>query len=313
MFKIAFQMDHIGTVDIFADSTFRLAYEAQDRGHELFHYLPEDLWYENNRIMARGNPLQVRNEISDHYSFGETQEVDLSSYDVVWLRQDPPFDMTYITTTYLLERLKPETLVVNDPFWVRNNSEKLVALNYPELIPPTIISRNKIVLDKFRSEHGDIVVKPLYGNGGSGVFRIKYGDQNFNSLCEMFFAQDRLPVIVQKYIPEITNGDKRVLLVDGEPIGAINRIPSENEVRSNLHVGGQAKPTELTCRDLEICTNIGPFLRDHGFVFTGIDVIGEYLTEINVTSPTGIVELERFTGTNTAERIWEVIENKITL
>ena len=308
--KIAFQMDPIGPIDINGDSTFRLAEEAQARGHELFYYTPDRLAYNQGRVEARGWPLEVRREKGNHFTLGEEQLFDLSEMDVVWLRQDPPFDMFYITTTHLLQRLSPGTLVVNDPFWVRNFPEKLLILDFPELMPPTAIARDLDTIKAFRAEHGDIILKPLYGNGGAGVFHLPESDRNLSSLHEMFTGFSREPLIAQKYLPEIKNGDKRVILVDGEPVGAINRIPGEGETRSNMHVGGRPEKVELTERDREICSIIGPRLRECGQVFVGIDVIGTYLTEINVTSPTGIQELERFDGVNVAGQIWEAIEGK---
>lgn len=308
--KIAFQMDPIGPIDINGDSTFRLAEEAQARGHELFYYTPDRLAYNQGRVEARGWPLEVRREKGNHFTLGEEQLFDLSEMDVVWLRQDPPFDMFYITTTHLLQRLSPGTLVVNDPFWVRNFPEKLLILDFPELMPPTAIARDLDTITAFRAEHGDIILKPLYGNGGAGVFHLPESDRNLSSLHEMFTGFSREPLIAQKYLPEIKNGDKRVILVDGEPVGAINRIPGEGETRSNMHVGGRPEKVELTERDREICSIIGPRLRECGQVFVGIDVIGTYLTEINVTSPTGIQELERFDGVNVAGQIWEAIEGK---
>ena len=306
--KIAFQMDPIGPIDINADSTFRLAEEAQARGHELYYYTPDRLAYNQGRVEARGWPLEVRREKGNHFTLGEEQLFDLSEMDVVWLRQDPPFDMFYITTTHLLQRLSPGTLVVNDPFWVRNFPEKLLILDFPELMPPTAIARDLATIKAFRAEHGDIIVKPLYGNGGAGVFHLPESDRNLASLHEMFTGFSREPLIAQKYLPEIKKGDKRVILVDGEPVGAINRIPGEGETRSNMHVGGRPEKVELTERDREICRIIGPRLRECGQVFVGIDVIGTYLTEINVTSPTGIQEASRFDGTNLAGEIWDAIE-----
>lgn len=308
--KVALQMDPIGSVNIDADSTFRIALEAQDRGHSLFYYTPDRLAFVEGRVMARGWPVELRREIGNHVSFGAETEVDLSDYDVVWLRQDPPFDMGYITTTHLLEMIHPKTLVVNDPFWVRNSPEKLLVLRFADLTPPTAIARDLQTIRAFKSRHGDIILKPLYGNGGAGVFRLDPNDRNLASLHEMFTGMNREPLIVQKFLPAVSNGDKRVILVDGEPMGAINRVPQAGETRSNMHAGGRPEPVGLTERDLEICRKIGPVLKEKGQVFVGIDVIGDWLTEINVTSPTGIQELERFDGTNSAKRIWEVIEAK---
>lgn len=308
--KIAFQMDPIGAVDIAADSTFRLAEEAQARGHELFYYTPEHLSFQEGRVMARGHALRVQRVQGDHAHLGPETEVDLSDFDVVWLRQDPPFDMFYITTTHLLQRIHPKTLVVNDPFWVRNFPEKLLVLDFPQLTPPTTIARDLATIRAFKEKHGDIILKPLYGNGGAGVFRLTADDRNLSSLYELFTGFSREPLIVQKYLPAVTKGDKRVILVDGEPVGAINRVPAAGETRSNMHVGGRPEKVGLTERDLEICAAIGPTLRDKGQVFVGIDVIGDWLTEINVTSPTGIQELERFDGTNIAAKVWDAIEAK---
>jgi len=308
--KVAIQMDPIGAINIDADSTFRIALEAQARGHQLFYYTPDRLAYREGRIVARGWPLQVRPVRGDHFKLGAETEVDLADWDVVWLRQDPPFDMGYITTTHLLERIHPATLVVNDPFWVRNSPEKLLVLNFPDLTPPTLIARDLTTIRAFRARHGDIILKPLYGNGGAGVFRLDPGDRNLASLHELFSGINREPLIAQKFVPDVAKGDKRIILINGEPVGAINRVPAEGETRSNMHVGGRPEQIGLTARDREICARIGPLLREKGQVFVGIDVIGDWLTEINVTSPTGIQELERFDGTNAAERIWQVIEAK---
>ncbi len=306
--KIAFQMDPIGPIDINADSTFRLAEEAQARGHELFYYTPDRLAYIEGRVVARGWPLKVQRVEGDHFQLGDEVEVDLADYDVVWLRQDPPFDMFYITTTHLLQRVMPGTLVVNDPFWVRNFPEKLLILDFPDLMPPTAIARDLATIRAFKDRHGDVILKPLYGNGGAGVFHLPASDRNLSSLHELFTGFSREPLIVQKYLPEIKNGDKRVILVDGEPVGAINRVPAQGETRSNMHVGGRPEKIALSERDREICAAIGPLLREKGQVFVGIDVIGDYLTEINVTSPTGIQELERFDDINVAAMIWDAIE-----
>ncbi len=306
--KVAIQMDPIGSVNINADSTFRIAEEAQARGHELFYYTPDRLSYQEGRVLARGQALTVRRDVGNHATLGEMTEVDLAEFDVVWLRQDPPFDMFYITTTHLLQRLSPGTLVVNDPFWVRNSPEKLLVLDFPDLTPPTAIARDLETLRAFRAKHQDVIVKPLYGNGGAGVFRITPEDRNLASLHELFTGFSREPLIVQKFLPAVSKGDKRVILVDGEAVGAINRVPAEGETRSNMHVGGRPEKIGLSDRDREICARIGPVLREKGQIFVGIDVIGDWLTEINVTSPTGIQELERFDGVNIAAKIWEAIE-----
>ena len=306
--KVALQMDPIGSVNIDGDSTFRIALEAQARGHTLFFYTPDKLAFDEGRVTARGWPIELRREKGNHVTYGAEAEVDLSTFDVVWLRQDPPFDMGYITTTHILERIHPGTLVVNDPFWVRNSPEKLLVLNYPHLTPPTMIARDLATIRAFKARHGDIILKPLYGNGGAGVFRLDPNDRNLASLHELFTGMSREPLIVQKFLPDVARGDKRIILVDGEPIGAINRVPQAGETRSNMHAGGRPEKIGLTARDLEICAAIGPELKAKGQIFVGIDVIGDWLTEINVTSPTGLQELERFDGTNGAARIWEVIE-----
>lgn len=308
--KIAYQMDPIENVDINADSSFRLAEEAQSRGHTNFCYTPDKLAYQSGRVTARGHFVTLRREVGNHVSFEPEQEVNLSDFDVVWLRQDPPFDMSYITTTHLLDMIHPKTTVVNDPMWVRNYPEKLLVLQFPELTPPTTIARDIETLKAFKDLHGDIILKPLYGNGGAGVFRLDPNDRNLNSLHELFTGINREPLIAQKFLHDVSKGDKRVILVNGEPVGAINRIPAAGETRSNLHAGGRPEKVGLSERDLEICAAIGPLLREKGQVFVGIDVIGGNLTEINVTSPTGIQELERFDGINVAEKIWQAIEAK---
>ncbi|MFT4699735.1 MAG: glutathione synthase [Yoonia sp.] len=306
--KVAIQMDPIGPIDIHADSTFRIAEEAQARGHSLFYYTPDKLAYREGKVTARGWPLTVQRVVGDHFTLGDEIEVDLVDYDVVWLRQDPPFDMGYITTTHILDMIHPKTLVVNDPFWVRNYPEKLLVLTFPELTPPTMIARDLDTLKSFRATHGDVILKPLYGNGGAGVFKLKQDDSNLASLHEMFSGINREPLIMQKFLPDVSKGDKRVILVNGEPVGAINRVPAAGETRSNMHVGGKPEKVALTDRDLEICAAIGPLLREKGQIFVGIDVIGDWLTEINVTSPTGIQELERFDNVNITAKIWEAIE-----
>ena len=308
--KIAFQMDPIGDVNIDADSSFRLAEEAQARGHTLFFYTPDNIAYQEGRITARGQDMTVQRIAGDPAVLGEMREVDLADFDVVWLRQDPPFDMHYITLTHLLDRIADTTLVVNDPFWVRNYPEKLLVLDFPDLTPPTTIARDLETIKAFKEKHGDVILKPLYGNGGAGVFKLTRDDRNLSSLHELFTGFSREPLIVQKFLPDVSKGDKRVILVDGAPVGAINRVPAAGETRSNMHVGGRPEKVGLTERDLEICDRIGGLLKEKGQVFVGIDVIGDYLTEINVTSPTGIQELERFDGVNIAAKIWEVIEAK---
>ena len=309
--KVAFQMDPILGVDIDADSTFRLAEKAQDLGHTLFYYVPDQLAYDEGRITARGHWMTVQRVAGQPAVLGPAETVDLETFDVIWLRQDPPFDMHYVTTTHLLDRLRDKVLVVNDPFWVRNSPEKLLVLDYPDLTPPTAIARDVETLKAFRDRHGDVIVKPLYGNGGAGVFRLVEGDRNLTSLHEMFTGFSREPLIVQRFLPAVSAGDKRVILVDGEPAGAINRVPAAGEVRSNMHVGGRPEKADLTDRDRDICAAIGPGLREKGQVFVGIDVIGTDLTEINVTSPTGLQELERFDGTDVAGRIWQAIHDRL--
>ena len=310
VFSVAFQMDHIGSVDIDADSTFVLALEAQNRGHTLYHYLPDALTLNGEQVIAAAQRLKLRREAGNHYMLGALEAVDLASVDVVHMRQDPPFDMSYITATYLLERVHPNTLVVNDPAHVRNAPEKLFMIRYPELLPPTLISRYPDEINAFRAEHKDIVVKPLFSNGGFGVFHIGPEDENLNALIEMHSAINREPLMVQKYLPEVREGDRRIILIDGVAAGAINRIPQPGEARSNMHVGGRPVKWEMTARDWEICEAIGPDLRERGLILVGIDVIGDYLTEINVTSPTGLQEIGRFDGVNLEAQIWDAIESR---
>lgn len=308
---VALQMDPIEHVSVTADSTFRIGLEAERRGHRLFQYTVDQLRYDEGRVIARGRPVTLRQVAGDHVNFGDWAEVELTEFDVVWLRQDPPFDMGYVTSTHLLDRVRDKVMVVNDPFWVRNCPEKLMVLDFPDLTPPTMIARDPAALRAFRARHGEIIVKPLYGNGGAGVFHIKPGDPNLASLLETFAGINREPMIAQKYLPAVVQGDKRIILVDGEPVGAINRVPQEGEARSNMHVGGRAEKVGITAREREICARLAPVLREKGLIFTGIDVIDGWLTEINVTSPTGIQELERFDGTNAAEAIWIAIERRI--
>ncbi len=307
---VAIQMDPIDAIDISADSTFVLALEAQKRGHSLYHYLPQDLALTNGRIMAGARPLQVRRVDGDHFTLGEREWIDLALADVVLMRQDPPFDMAYITATHLLEHVHPETLVVNDPVSVRNAPEKLFVTHFPELMPPTIITSSQEKIMEFRKEHKDLIIKPLFGNGGAGVFHIGPDDENINSLLELFTQLYREPIIVQRYEPAVREGDKRIILIDGKPAGALNRVPAAGESRSNLHVGGSAEKTTLTSREQEICEAIGPALQEKGLIFVGIDVIGDYLTEINVTSPTCLQEINHFDGTTLEADIWDAIESK---
>ncbi len=307
---VAIQMDPIETIDINGDSTFVLALEAQARGHALFHYLPRHLFFREGRVYARVRPLQVRRERGNHTTLGSAEVIDLATMDIVLMRQDPPFDMAYITATHLLEHVHPQTLVVNDPVHVRNAPEKLFVTHFEGLLPPTLITSEPAEIAAFRAEHKDIIVKPLFGNGGAGVFHITPGDENLNALLELFTQLYREPVIVQRYLPEVREGDKRIILIDGEPAGAVNRVPKAGEARSNLHVGGTATKATLTAREREICEAIGPTLRERGLVFVGIDVIGAFLTEINVTSPTGLQEINRFDGVKLEAGIWDAIERR---
>ena len=305
---VAIQMDPIESINIDADSSFVLALEAQARGHALWHYHPRDLSLASGRVVARARPLQVRREKGNHYTLGDTVRLDLATVDVVLMRQDPPFDMAYITATHLLEHIHPQTLIVNDPAHVRNAPEKLFVTHFPELMPPTLITSDRLEIAAFRKEHGDIIVKPLYGNGGAGVFHLKPDDTNLNALLELFTTMYREPIVVQRYVPAVRQGDKRIILVDGVAAGAVNRVPAEGESRSNMHVGGKPVKSTLTPRERDICDAIGPALKARGLVFVGIDVIGDYLTEINVTSPTGIQEINRFDGSKIEALIWDAIE-----
>ncbi|MBK8456138.1 MAG: glutathione synthase [Phyllobacteriaceae bacterium] len=307
---VAVQMDHIATINIAGDTTFALSLEAQRRGHALYHYTPDRLSLEGGSLFARIEPLTVRDQKGAHFTLGEAERADLSGMDVVLLRQDPPFDMSYITTTHMLERIHPATLVVNDPMWVRNSPEKIFVAEFPQFMPETIITRDPSEIAAFRRAHRDVIVKPLYGNGGAGVFHLREDDRNLASLIEMFGQMFREPFIVQRYLKEVRAGDKRIILVDGEPVGAINRVPAENEARSNMHVGGKAEKTRLTRREQDICAAIGPELRRRGFLLVGIDVIGDFMTEINVTSPTGVREVARFGGADIASLFWDAVEAK---
>ena len=309
--SVAIQMDPIADIDISGDTSFALALEAQARGYSLFIYGPDTLSWDHGTLWARGHHVRLRDEVGNHVRFEDEVKLALSEKDVVLMRQDPPFDMAYITATHLLEQLPASTLVVNNPAEVRNAPEKLLVTYFSDLMPTTLISRDPVEIHAFRARHQDIIVKPLYGNGGAGVFRIRPEDQNLNALLEMFFAQSREPLMIQRFEPAVKQGDKRIILIDGEAVGAINRIPAEGEARSNLHVGGQAHPVALTERDKEICAAIGPLLRQRGLLFVGIDVIGDVLTEINVTSPTGIREMSRFTGQNIAAIAWDAIEKRL--
>jgi len=309
--KVAFQMDPMETVNIDGDSTFVLILEAQARGFELWHYLVEDLSYLEGKVSALARPVTVRREHGNHFDLGEAQVIDLAEIDVVWMRQDPPFDMAYITATHLLELIHPDTLVVNNPAEVRNAPEKLFVTKFLDLMPPTLITRREADVRAFRDAHGDIIMKPLYGNGGAGVFRLKENDSNLGSLMEMFMASSREPVMVQQFLPEVVRGDKRIILVDGEAVGAINRVPAEGEIRSNLVAGGTAVKSSLTKREQEICERLKPELKARGLLFVGIDVIGDWLTEINVTSPTGLQSVNKFDGVSLEATIWDAIEAKL--
>jgi glutathione synthase len=309
---VAIQMDAIESIDIDADSTFVLALEAQRRGHALYYYLPHALTFEDGRLYALAQPLEVRREKGNHFTLGPAERLDLATMDVVLMRQDPPFDMAYITATHLLEQIHPQTLVVNDPVSVRNAPEKLFVNHFQELMPPTQITSSKEEVLAFRRAHKDIIVKPLFGNGGTGVFHVTPEDENLNALLELFTQLYREPLIVQKYLPSIRKGDKRIILVDGRPAGAINRIPLEGEARSNMHAGGKPVKTTLTSREREICDAIGPTLVDRGLIFVGIDVIGDCLTEINVTSPTGIQEINRFDNVSIEADVWDAIEGRLS-
>ena len=309
--KIAVQMDPVDRIDIKGDSTFAILLEAEKRGHDIFYYTPPNLALHGDKLLARGQTLHVQDTAGDHYKLSNPRVEDLGGLDCVLLRQDPPFDMGYITTTHLLERIHPKTLVVNDPAHVRNAPEKIWVLDFQDLMPPTIVTRQLDDVLAFRTKYKDIIVKPLYGNGGAAVFRLKPEDGNASSLVELFQTVFREPFMVQEYRPEVTAGDKRIILIDGEVAGAINRVPQVGETRSNLHVGGTAKAVELTKRDLEICARLKPELKKRGLIFTGIDVIGPYLTEINVTSPTGIRQVKAFGGNDIAAMMWDVIARKV--
>lgn len=307
---VAFQMDPIESINIDTDSSFMMALEAQKRGHTLYHYHPRDLSLTGNKLTARVREMTVVRRKGAHYTLGEAKLVDLSTMDVVLMRQDPPFDMAYITATHLLEHIQPKVLVLNDPAEVRNAPEKLFVTHFPDLMPPTLITSDKQAILDFRAQYKDIIVKPLFGNGGAGVFHLKPDDENLGSLLELFTQLYREPVIVQKYLAEIRQGDKRIILIDGEPAGAVSRMPQDGEARANFHAGGSAKKTDLTPRELEICKAIGPVLRKKGLLFVGIDVIGDYMTEINVTSPTGIQEINRLNGSALEATLWDAIERR---
>jgi glutathione synthase len=306
--NVAIQMDPIQSINIDKDSTFMMALEGQRRGHALWHYQPCDLAMRGDRIFAHARPLIVRREAGRHFDLGPAATIDLADMDMVLMRQDPPFDMAYITATHMLERIHPRTLVVNDPGSVRNAPEKLFVTQFPDLMPPTLITSDADAITAARAEWRDIIIKPLYGNGGSGVFHLKPDDENLHALLETFTQLYREPIIVQKYLPAIRQGDKRIILIEGRPVGAVSRIPKDGEARANFHAGGTAGKTTLTDREQEICASIGPALRAKGLVFAGIDVIGDYLTEINVTSPTGIQEINNLDGVALEVQLWDAME-----
>lgn len=308
--KVAVQMDPIARINVRGDSTFALLLEAQRRGHAISYYTPDQLSLNGKDVVAPVQSLTVRDEVGNHYTLGEPKRTNLATFDVVLLRQDPPFDLAYITSTHLLERIHPKTLVVNDPTSVRNAPEKLFVLDFPELMPPTLISRNLDEINAFRAEHGAVVMKPLHGHGGAAVFRILPQDMNFGSLYDMFAVTFREPWVIQRFLPEVKQGDKRIILVDGEFAGAVNRVPAADDLRSNMVRGGAARATDLTPREREICETIGPALRQRGLLFVGIDVIDDHLTEINVTSPTGIRAIANLGGADIAALIWDKIEAK---
>ncbi|MEX0695292.1 MAG: glutathione synthase [Rhodospirillales bacterium] len=310
--NVAIQMDHVSSIDINGDSTFVMALEAQKRGYSLFHYVPGKLSLSSGRVLAEAEPMTLRRERGNHFTLGETRTLDLArDTDVVLMRQDPPFDMAYITATHLLEQVHPETLVVNDPREVRNAPEKLFVTQFPDFMPPTLIASDRKQILAFREEHKDIIIKPLFGNGGAGVFHIKPDDENLNALLEMFTGLYREPIIAQAYLKDVRAGDKRIILIDGEIAGATNRVPMAGEARSNMHVGGKAVKSEITDRERDICAAIGPELKKRGLIFVGIDVIGGYMTEINVTSPTGLQEINRFDDVCLEADIWDAIEAKL--
>jgi glutathione synthase len=308
--NVAVQMDPIERINIKGDSTFALMLEAQARGFELSVYTPDTLSQRDGVISAQVKPVSVQDVEGDHVKSGAAARTDLTDFDVVLLRQDPPFDMAYVTTTHMLERIHPRTLVVNDPFHVRNAPEKILVTEFADLMPATLITRDKAEIEAFRAEHGDVVMKPLYGNGGAAVFKVATQDPNFGSLYDLFASLSREPWVVQHFLPKVTEGDKRIILVDGVAAGAVNRVPQPGDIRSNMVRGGAARPTDLSKRELEICERIGPALREKGLLFTGIDVIDGHLTEINVTSPTGLRAIKRLGGPDLAAQIWDAIESK---
>lgn len=309
--RVAIQMDHIAGINITGDTSFALLLEAQQRGYELYHYTPDKLTLSGKNLFVQASSLEVNDVVGAHYKLGMEQNLELASMNVVLLRQDPPFNMNYITTTHLLEHLPKQTRVLNDPFWVRNSPEKLFVLQFSEFMPQTIITSDVKQVEEFRKAHKAIIIKPLYGNGGAGVFYLDSQDKNLHSLIELFASCYNEPFIVQEYLPAIEQGDKRIILIDGEPVGAITRVAAHGEVRSNLHVGGQAHPSTITEAERAICDQIAPWLQERGLFLTGIDIIGDKITEINVTSPTGIREIKRFSGIDIAKIFWDKAEKHL--
>lgn len=309
--KVAVQMDHIATINIAGDSAFALMLEAQARGHMLYHYTPDRLALIGSRVFSTVEPVTVRDDPGNHFALGDKSRVDLSDMDVILMRQDPPFDMAYVAATHLLEKIHPKTLVVNDPAHVRNAPEKLFVTEFADLMPPTLITRDRAEIDAFRAEHGDIVIKPLFGHGGAAVFRVTADDLNYGSLYDFFAVTFREPWVIQRFLPNVRHGDKRILLVDGEFAGAVNRVPAAGDLRSNMVRGGAPTEADLSDREREICARLGPALRERGLLLVGIDVIDGWLTEINVTAPTGIRAVKRLGGPDVAAAVWDVIESRL--
>ena len=312
--RVAFQMDPIDKINIDQDTTFRLAQKAQELNYKIFYYNPNNLFFSKGKVFAKGHYLRINKDKKTFFSLDDQIVIDLAdNFDVIWLRQDPPFDMAYITSTHLLDLISKKTLIINNPFWVRNLPEKIFVLQFPDIIPPTLISKSSQEIREFLNEHKKIVIKPLFGNGGADVFKIKISDPNLNTILEIFNQKYKEPFIIQKFLSEVKNGDKRVILIDGKPVGAINRLPQKGEIRSNMHVGGIAIKTNLTVRDKEICLKIGNILKERGQLLVGIDIIGDFLTEINLTSPTGIQEIEKYEKIDVSQKIWDVISKKVKM
>lgn len=310
--KVAIQMDPIDNINIDKDSSFVLALEAQKRGYEVYHYLPGALRLENGQVTARAHRMEVRREYGNHFTFSDPQIIDLKTdIDVVLVRQDPPFDMAYITTTHILDHIANDTLVLNNPISIRNSPEKLLVTHFRDFTPDTLITSDQDAIREFYEKHGNVIIKPLYGNGGAQIYHMESGSKNFNALLEMFEQFYREPIIAQAYIPEARKGDKRIILIDGKPAGAVLRVPADNDARANFHAGGSAEKTTLTNREIEICDAIGPTLQELGLVFVGIDVIGDYLTEINVTSPTGLQEINELDGVCLEAQLWDAFEKRL--